>query len=119
MQQKTLNEVEIPLHKIAKEILAIQKNKSIDDKLFHIPTGGKTTNHLRQWMLNAEINKKISFHCARHTFGCLLVENGVNLFVVKKLMGHRKIETTLQYVDKANIDAETAINSLPKIKIEM
>jgi site-specific recombinase XerD len=41
------------------------------------------------------------------------VENGVNLFVVKKLMGHRKIETTLKYFDKANVDAKAAIESLP------
>ena len=67
-------------------------------------------------MSAAGINKDITFHCARHTFGCLLVENDVNLFVVKKLMGHRKIETTLQYIDKANIDAETAIDSLPNIQ---
>ena len=33
-------------------------------------------------------------------------------------MGHRKIETTLQYIDKANIDAENAIDKLPKIQIE-
>ena len=115
MQQKTLNEVEIPLHDIAQKILTTQANKSSHEKAFHIPTGGKTTNHLRQWMLNANIKKHITFHCARHTFGCLLVENGINLFVVKKLMGHQKIETTLQYIDKANIDAKAAIDSLPKI----
>ena len=55
----------------------------------------------------------ITFHSASHTFGCFLVEKGVNLFVVKKLMGHRKIETTLQYVDKANVDAKAAIEKLP------
>jgi integrase/recombinase XerD len=112
MQQKTLSEVEIPLHDIAQKILAFQSSKSSNEKVFHIPTGGKATNQLRQWMLDANICKHITFHCARHTFGCLLVEKGINLFVVKKLMGHRKIETTLQYVDKANIDAEAAISSL-------
>jgi len=66
-------------------------------------------------MNNAGIQKHITFHCARHTFGCILVEKGVNLFIVKKLMGHKKIETTLNYVDKANVDAEAAINKLPKL----
>jgi len=115
MQNKTLNEVEIPLHSIAKRILKIQKKKMENQQLFHIPDGGKTSKAMSQWMLTADINKQITFHCARHTFGCLLVENDVSLFVVKKLMGHRKIETTLQYVDKASIDAEKAIDTLPKI----
>ncbi|MDP8267797.1 MAG: site-specific integrase [Candidatus Tenebribacter davisii] len=114
IQNKTLNEVEIPLHSIAKKILKIQK-KLDNHQLFHIPNGGKTSKKMVQWMTAAGINKDITFHCARHTFGCLLVENDVSLFVVKKLMGHRKIETTLQYIDKANIDAGKAIDTLPKI----
>jgi integrase len=112
MQQKTLNEVKIPLHSIARKILKEQRIKSCSNKLFHIPTGGKTSKEIQQWMISAGINKHITFHCSRHTFGCLLVENGVNLFVIKKLMGHRKIETTLQYIDKANVDAVSAIKSL-------
>ncbi|NQV17428.1 MAG: site-specific integrase [Armatimonadetes bacterium] len=118
MQKKTLNEVEIPLYSIAEKILIMQRNKSKDDQVFHIPSGGKTSQELKQWLAKADINKHITFHCSRHTFGCLLVENDVSLFVVKKLMGHRKIETTLHYVDKANVDAEAAINSLPQINIE-
>ena len=99
MQQKTLNEVEIPLHKIAREILVIQTNKSIDDKLFHIPTGGKTTNHLRQWMLNANIKKHITFHCARHSYAMLhLDEMDTDIYTLSKLLGHAEIKTTQIYV---------------------
>ncbi|MCF7794515.1 MAG: site-specific integrase [Candidatus Cloacimonetes bacterium] len=115
MQNKTLNEVEIPLHDIAKKILSMQQDKHSDGSIFKIPTGGKTSRRLLTWMREAGIKKHITFHCARHTFGCLLVEKGVNLFVVKKLMGHRKIETTLKYVDKANVDAKAAIDSLPNL----
>jgi integrase len=115
MQNKTLNEVEIPLHSVAQKILSIQRQKYSDDKIFCVPTGGKTSRRLQKWMEDSGIQKHITFHCARHTFGCLLVEKGVNLFVVKKLMGHRKIETTLQYVNKANVDAKAAIDRLPEI----
>ncbi len=115
IQNKTLNEVEIPLHKIAKKILSMQQNKHPDGSIFKIPTGGKTSRRLQKWIKETGINKHITFHCARHTFGCLLVEKGVNLFIVKKLMGHRKIETTLQYVDKANVNAKAAIEALPDL----
>lgn len=44
----------------------------------------------------AEITKKdINTHCLRHTFATRCIEAGVSLPVLQKLMGHDRIQTTI------------------------
>jgi len=92
IQQKTRSQVNIKLNKTANEILKEQKKKKINNCVFHIPHGGKTSKRLKDWLIKAGIKKKITFHSARFTFGCLLIENGAPLFAVKKLMGHKNFK---------------------------
>lgn len=52
------------------------------------------------------------WHCLRHTFGSELAARGVPLTVIRDLMGHESIATTLRYV---HVDAEakrSAIDAL-------
>ncbi|MBI1912145.1 MAG: tyrosine-type recombinase/integrase [Deltaproteobacteria bacterium] len=44
----------------------------------------------------AEI-KEFRFHDLRHSFATRLVQNGVDLYKVQKLMHHREIKTTQRY----------------------
>lgn len=52
--------------------------------------------------------RKISLHSGRHTFQTLLQDLGMDIYSIKKLMGHSKIETTQKYNhsewDKVNND---------------
>ena len=116
MQQKTKTENKIKLTAFSNDIIKEQLEHRLDDHIFHIPSGGKTSKRLKQWLKNAGIKKRITFHCSRHTFGCLLIENGVDVFSVKKLMGHRDIKTTMQYVEKVDTTLDKAIDRLPGIK---
>lgn len=52
----------------------------------------------------AGIKKEVSFHTLRHCFATHLMENGVNLKMVQKFMGHNSIRTTARYLHVANID---------------
>ena len=113
IQQKTKTETDIKMHDTAKQLLEEQRKNQKDKFVFHIPHGGKTSNRLSEWILKAGIQKKITFHCSRHTFGCLLVENGVDVFTVKKIMTHKDIRTTLQYVEKVDKTKDQAIDKLP------
>jgi len=58
-----------------------------------------------------------SLHAFRHTFGSHLVQAGVPLIMVKELMGHSKIETTMIYAHLAPDNLTSSIQKLPKLGV--
>lgn len=46
-------------------------------------------------------DRKISAHSLRHTFGSLLVEQGVDIDLIKDMMGHTSTSTTRIYIEMA------------------
>ena len=63
---------------------------------------------LQRWITTAGIKKKITFHCARHSFATLQLSNDTDIYTVSKLLGHRHLKTTEIYakvIDKKKIDA--------------
>ncbi|MAG35314.1 MAG: hypothetical protein CL878_03570 [Dehalococcoidia bacterium] len=49
----------------------------------------------------AGIAKRVSCHTLRHTFGSTLAAKGVSPFVLQRLLGHAKLDTTMLYVHLA------------------
>ena len=47
----------------------------------------------------------ITFHKFRHTYATLLMEEGVNPRVVQELLGHKKVETTLNIYTSVSLPA--------------
>ena len=70
---------------------------------------------LRKWIKDAGIGKKITFHCARHTFATTLVSQGVDLYVISSLLGHSKITTTQIYAKIVDKDKQEAVLKIPKL----
>jgi len=68
-------------------------------------------------MLKAGITKDITFHCARHTHATLLLANGVDIYTVSKLLGHKEIKTTQVYARIIDKNKKEAVNKIPSIKI--
>jgi len=54
--------------------------------------------HLKTLAQLAEIEKPITFHVSRHTFATLFLQMGGKVEVLKELMGHSAIKSTMQYV---------------------
>lgn len=68
---------------------------------------------LKKWVKDAGINKKITFHCFRHTNATLLLSKGVDLYTISKMLGHKNISTTQIYAKVMN---ETKRNAADKMQ---
>lgn len=56
-------------------------------------------------------------HKLRHTFASHLVQNGVDLYTVSKLLGHSSIKTTEIYAHLSPVTLASAVEKLPQINV--
>ncbi len=66
-------------------------------------------DELKKIMRNLSITKKISFHCARHTFATSFLKVGGKVEMLKELLGHSSINQTMIYVHIVQADANKEI----------
>ena len=69
---------------------------------------------LAQWIGLAGIDRNITFHCFRHTQATLQLASGTQITTIQKILGHKKLETTLVY---AKTLEEAKREAADKIKI--
>lgn len=95
--------VKIPLIEEHFSLIANDKGK-----LFNTVTEQVTNRTLKDIAGICGIRKNLTTHVARHTFATESLRKGIGVEVVKELMGHEKIQTTLEYthVDEARLRAE-------------
>jgi site-specific recombinase XerD len=77
--------------------------------------GGPVTTRTLQRIVKyfgAQCGLELSPHDLRHTFAKRMLNNGVQLTVVSKLLGHSKLETTARYVQPGWGDFEEAVEGL-------
>lgn len=72
---------------------------------------------LAQWIMDAGITKKITFHCARHTYATLLLTSGGDIYTVSSLLGHRDLKTTQIYAKIIDTKKNSTVELLPDIGI--
>jgi integrase len=100
-RQKTDTASRIPLLPIALEILEKYKNhpKCVNqDLLLPILSNQNMNGYLKEIADLVGIEKRFTFHCARHTFATTVtLTNGVPIETVSKMLGHRNLKTTQHY----------------------
>lgn len=86
-----------------------------DSLIFPLPSYTMCSKALKRWVKRANINKHISWHCARHSFAVNILNNGANIKTVASLLGHSGLRHTEKYTRAVDKLKEDAINSLPTL----
>jgi site-specific recombinase XerD len=99
-QTKTKRERTIPLNETAYDVLSGLERKG--EYVFCRKDGVKRDKHyvcrsFKAAVRKAGLGEGYSFHSLRHTFASLLVQKGISLYIVQKLLGHSNIKTTEIY----------------------
>ena len=113
-QTKTEETVTTPLNETAIKLLGKVGNP--DKDVFVLPTANGANKTLKAWVKRAKIEKAITWHNARHSFGTNLIFNDVDVLTASKLLGHTSMKHTQRYVKAAEEMKQTATN---KINIEL
>lgn len=109
VQHKTGRRVTIPLTPFARTLIW---PCPCEGPIFPLPHPSTVNRVLTQWGKVAGCTQKLTFHVARHTCARRLVDSGVPVPVVGKILGHRSLASTLQYVRPADSDVVKAIECL-------
>ena len=67
---------------------------------------------VKQAAKQAGISKEVHVHTLRHTFATHLLEDGLDIVTVKEMMGHVRIETTMEYLHVARSNPNRAFSPL-------
>ena len=110
---KTGMEVRLPLYLLfeGKGIQILQRYKDDFNSFFKLKDNSNINKELNILAGLAKIDKRVSFHTARHTNATLLLYNGANITTVQKMLGHKSVKNTQVY---ANIMDITVVRDLEK-----
>ena len=62
-------------------------------------------------------SKNYSVHTIRHSFATHLVDNGTDLHTIKELLGHRSLQTTMQYLHLTSTRIDKVINPYDRLNL--
>ena len=118
MHDSSVSGVQIPLNDALLAIIGDKPQGAKDtDLILKVPSLEASNKALRHWTRKAGIDKKITWHCGRHTFATQMLSNGANVKVVSELLGHSSLKFTQKYLRALDEQKKAAINSLPAIDI--
>ena len=96
-REKTNVEAFIPLHPVAQKILSLYNTDDHSRSVFQLPIRDILWFEVHSLGIMMGIEQNLSHHCARHTFGTLLLSEGISIESAAKMMGHANINSTQVY----------------------
>ena len=110
VMQKTKEPIYLPLSPEALRWMPERGEKSAEDTVFDLPSTTHINILLKPWAKAAGIDKKFSFHTARHTFATMMLTLGADLYTTSKLLGHTDVKMTQVYAKIINRKKDEAVN---------
>lgn len=119
-QQKTKGHssrswVVVPLNDTLINLIGYPADDNLDARIFEVPSYMSCMSHLKKWIKASGIKKKISWHCARHSFAVNVLSKGANIKTVSSLLGHTSVRMTERYLHVVDSLKQDAIDSLGEI----
>ncbi len=113
----------LPLNRIALDILkkkAEEKVLSFKNDLVFVSNAGTKINKrnlIRAFILALKraMVKDFTFHCLRHTFATRLAQNGVDIYKIAKLLGHKDLKMTQRYSHHCPESLRDGVEVLEKV----
>lgn len=97
-REKTNIEFEIPLLDLPLRIIDKYRDTAPDGKLLPMYGNSELNKGLKHLAATCGIDRKLTFHKARHNFGThITLSLGVPIETVSRMMGHRRLMTTQIY----------------------
>jgi integrase len=101
-QEKTDKPVDIPLHALfnGKALAVYEKYRprNNSEQIFPKYTNQAANRLLKIIAVSCQIDKPLTFHIGRHTFGTLIAKFTGDQFLIQNLMGHADIKTSQVYI---------------------
>lgn len=116
-QKKTGGQEYLDITQQATELMG-ERGKGEDFVFDDIFSPDCTNKTIQNWVLRAGIDKKITFHCGRHTFAVMMLDLGTDIYTVSKLLGHRELSTTQIYAKVLDKNKQAAVQRIPNILLD-
>jgi integrase len=110
-QKKTKQAQTLPLSETAYKLLG-ERGFPSDNVFKGLKYSAYNNKILRNWISSAGITKYCTFHSFRHSNATLLLSQGVDLYVISKLLGHKDITTTSLYTQVVDLKKREAANKI-------
>jgi integrase len=107
-RQKTNTAATIPLLRPAAEVLAKYGGERLP-----VPSNQYYNRMLKQVAYMIGLQKHITTHVGRKTAGMILLQDGVSMTIVSRVLGHKSVSITEKHY--AHVLADTVTNEMSKV----
>ncbi len=110
----------VPLNKIALQVVVNRRQECLTDYVFEVEgrrlSGYWLSHKLKKYIRQLNLQENLNYHALRHTFASWLVQDGVSIYEVQKLLGHSDVSTTQIY---SHLQPETLHRTVERLDLVM
>ncbi|MEO8167807.1 MAG: site-specific integrase [bacterium] len=119
---KTKRDRVVPISKHLMGVVRTRREaakQNISTMVFHREGKRLTKDYIskqfKKYVRKSGVNPKLHFHSLRHSAGSHMVQSGVSIYTVQKVLGHASISTTQIYAHLRIEDLQDAVNRIPAV----